>query len=83
MKWHRYLHYGDKAIIWHIASTQEASDGTEMMLAIEYGKKHNMSIKILHMDESLNPWGQIYSNWTGFGTIGYLVEDKGDIGFGK
>lgn len=70
-------------MLYYKGSQQDTSDGTEMMLAIEYGRKHNMSIEILHMDESLNPWGQIYNNWTGFGTLGYLVEDKSDVGLGK
>lgn len=27
-------------------------------------------------------WGEIYSNWSGNGLLGNLVEDKADIGFG-
>lgn len=52
-----------------------------MRVALEYAKKHNMTVELV-VDEK-GEWGDIYGNWTGTGIVGNLIFDKGDIGFGN
>lgn len=59
----------------------ETSDGIEMKLALEFSKKHNMSVELI-VDEH-GEWGDLYQNWTGTGIIGSLLSDNADVGFGK
>lgn len=51
-----------------------------MRVALEYAKKHNMTVELVVNEHE--EWGDIYSNWTGTGIVGNLVFDKGDVGFG-
>lgn len=52
-----------------------------MKLALEYAKIINCTIK--YVNDSVEKWGIIYENGTGEGTLGSLVGDKADIGFGN
>lgn len=56
----------------------EIPDGTEMRVALEFSRKYNMTIELI-----VNEWGDVYKNWTGTGLVGNLINDEGDIGFGK
>lgn len=58
-----------------------ALDGIEMRVALEYAKRHNMSVKLVVNE--VEEWGDIYENWTGTGIVGNLVFDRGDMGFGN
>lgn len=55
-------------------------DGTEVRLTNLFAEIHNMST-IMVVDEP-GQWGTIFDNWTGFGIVGNIVMDKGDIGLG-
>lgn len=52
-----------------------------MKVALEYAKIINCTIK--YVNDSVEKWGIIYENGTGEGTLGSLVGDKADIGFGN
>lgn len=60
----------------------EPPDGTELMVALQYSKKHNASIELVVTNDT-DPWGEAFENWTGTGVVGLLVDDRGDFGFGK
>ncbi|KAI4456065.1 ionotropic receptor 20a-related [Holotrichia oblita] len=53
-------------------------DGTDMLVALEYARKHNMTPELV-VDEA-GEWGNLYDNWTGNGVVGNLAQDMGDIG---
>lgn len=40
-----------------------------------------MSPSIIYTEQ--DNWGDIYSNFTGYGLLGDVAMDKSDIGFGK
>lgn len=52
-----------------------------MRVALEFSRKLNMTVELI-VDEN-GEWGDVYENWTGTGLVGNLIDDKGDIGFGK
>ncbi|KRT81138.1 hypothetical protein AMK59_5439 [Oryctes borbonicus] len=56
-------------------------DGTDMLIAIEFARRHNMTQKFVVDEEG--EWGQVCDNWTGSGVLGNLGQDKGDIGLGQ
>ena len=58
----------------------EPVDGTEVLVAVEYAKKCNMTPDLVADEEA--EWGEIYNNWTGNGILGNIVMDKSDIGLG-
>lgn len=64
------------------ASSVETSDGIEMMVGLEYARRHNMTVEFVITTDT-DPWGEIYENWTGTGVVGLLVEDRADFGFSK
>lgn len=55
-------------------------DGTELRVAKEYARKHNMTVELV-LDEQ-GEWGTIYDNWTGNGIVGNVVLDQADVGLG-
>ncbi|GJQ86939.1 hypothetical protein Trydic_g11806 [Trypoxylus dichotomus] len=53
-------------------------DGTDMLIALEFAKRHNMTTELIVDEEG--EWGQVNDNWTGSGVLGNLGQDKGDFG---
>lgn len=54
--------------------------GSEMKI-LEVFSKH-VNATILPVINPEDYWGEIWSNWSGSGLMGNLVEDKADIGAG-
>ncbi|GJQ86938.1 hypothetical protein Trydic_g11805 [Trypoxylus dichotomus] len=52
-------------------------DGTDILVLKEYAIKHNMTIELVVDEESI--WGNFYSNGTGYGIVGKLGKDVGDV----
>ncbi|KAJ3648073.1 hypothetical protein Zmor_019909 [Zophobas morio] len=53
--------------------------GSELVSGVQFGLKYNMTpIPIVNEKDY---WGEIFSNWSGNGLLGNLVEDNADIGF--
>lgn len=64
-----------------LGNTFEECGGSEMGVAKMYAEKHNMVLEFVVKEEE--KWGEIYSDWTGYGILGDMVLDEGDFGFGK
>ncbi|XP_017772527.1 PREDICTED: uncharacterized protein LOC108559691 [Nicrophorus vespilloides] len=56
----------------------ETKEGTELRLAVEYSLKHNLTSELVIDD--VGEWGEIYDNWTGYGTLGNVLMDKAEVG---
>ncbi|XP_071051740.1 probable glutamate receptor [Onthophagus taurus] len=54
-------------------------DGTELTVALELAKVHNMTFIVKDFDEEL--WGEARENFTGIGILGNIAKDECDIGF--
>lgn len=66
---------------WSIFEFADPPDGTDMLVALQYARKHNMTPELV-VDEA-GEWGTLYDNWTGNGVVGNLAQDMGDIGLGQ
>lgn len=60
--------------------SQYIARGSENLVAHEYAKRCNMTIRYVLDDQE---WGIIYDNWTGNGILGNIAIDKADIGYGN
>lgn len=54
-------------------------DGTEGRVLLSYCRNYNCSIEIVRVN--YGEWGNIYSNLSGDGLVGLVVENKADIAF--
>ncbi|ALC48029.1 Ir76a, partial [Drosophila busckii] len=56
------------------------AEGTEVRIMLEFCEKHNCTIQVDTTEKS--EWGNIYSNVTGYGLMGMILDRRNDYGMG-